>query len=322
MPPSPFDLGQPQAYLRWREEKLTGYPTSPERLLVEIADPGALSATERAALLDRCRRTNMAIYACARLPTQPKEAVRQLGQQFGLNRLDRNLCADEDGIASLRHVTDGRPQEYIPYSNRPIRWHTDGYYNLPHEQVRAFVLHCVSDAATGGANRLLDPEVVYILMRDEDPAYIEVLMRPGAMTIPANIVGESVLRQTRSGPVFSVDPSDGSLHMRYTARTRSIAWAADQLTREAVAYLDSLLGSNLPHIYCHRLQPGQGVLCNNVLHSREAFADDLEGGKQPMTNEDESVWIVFMLGYIRITRSIWTGRRLVGSTQMLTIALL
>ncbi len=280
MPASPFDLTQPQAYSRWRERKLSHYPTSPERLLVEIADPLAIDASERAALLDRCQQTNMAIYACSPLSIDPKEAVRQLGRQFGLNRLDRNLCADQDGIASLRHVTEGRPQEYIPYSNRPIRWHTDGYYNPPHERVRAFVLHCVSDAVTGGANRLLDPEMVYARMRDEDPAYIEVLMRPNAMTIPANTEGDTVLRQAQSGPVFSVDPGDGSLHMRYTARTRSIVWAADQLTREAVAYLESLLGSDLSYIYYHRLQPGQGVLCNNVLHTREAFADDQKGGKQ------------------------------------------
>ena len=124
MPASPFDLAQPQTYLPWRERKLSNYPTSPEPLLVEIADPLALSAGERTALLDRCRQTNMAIYACSPLSIEPKEAVGWLGRQFGLNRLDRNLCADPDGIASLRHITESRPQEYIPYSNRPIRWHS------------------------------------------------------------------------------------------------------------------------------------------------------------------------------------------------------
>ncbi len=280
MPLSPFDLDQPQAYARWREQKLAGYPANPEALLVEIDDPLALSATERAALLHRCRRTNMVIYALAKLPSDSKFAVRQLAAQFALKRLDRNLCADDDGIASLRQVTTGRPQEYIPYSNRPIRWHTDGYYNSLNEQVRAFVLHCVSDAATGGANRLLDPEAVYALIRDEDPAYIDVLMRPDAMTIPANTEHGALVRPAQSGPVFSVDRNDGSLHMRYTARTRSIVWASDELTGEAVAFLASLLDSDLPYIYHHRLQPGQGVLCNNVLHSRDGFADDDKGGKQ------------------------------------------
>ncbi len=277
---NPFDLAQRETYLRWRDRKFADLRTAGDNLVVEIADPLELSEGERSALLTLCRRANMAIYACSRPPGSPKAAVRRLGRQLGLRRLDHNLCADADGIASLRNVTEGRPQEYIPYSNRPIRWHTDGYYNPAAEQVRAFVLHCVSDAVTGGANRLLDPEAVYALLRDRDPAYVEALMRPNAMTIPANKEGDSVLRQAQSGPVFSIHPESGSLHMRYTARTRSIAWAADALTREAVAYLESLLNSDLPYIFRYRLQPGQGVLCNNVLHTREAFEDDTTKGKQ------------------------------------------
>lgn len=279
--PGPFALGRPDIYQRWRELKLADYPTDPARLLVELDDPLRLTKAERGAMLDACRKTNMAIYACTRsVGTDPKTLVRRLGEQFGLRRLDSNLCADEDGIASLRVVPNGRPQEYIPYSNRPIKWHTDGYYNRPQEQVRGFVLHCVSDAATGGANHLLDPEMVYLLMRDEDPAYVEALMRPDAMTIPANRSDGTVLRPAQPGPVFSVSPRDGSLHMRYTARTRSIQWASDELTGEAVGFLEALLARPLPYIYYHRLAPGQGVICNNVLHSRQGFVDDPEGGKR------------------------------------------
>lgn len=278
--PSPFDLRQREAYLRWREFKLAGCPVDPRALVVEIRDPSSLTRGEKQAVLSACRKANMAIYACPGLgPDDPKSALRRLGRQFGLERLDRNLCADEDGIASLRVVEGGRPQEYIPYSNRPIRWHTDGYYNPPGQQIRGFILHCVCDAASGGANRLLDPEIVYMATRDQDPDYIRALMQPGAMTIPANLEGNAVLRGTQSGPVFSLNPADGSLHMRYTARTRSIEWAGDSLTREAVAFLEQLLNSELPYIYNWRLAPGQGVICNNVLHSREAFADDPTGAK-------------------------------------------
>lgn len=279
--PGPFALGRHDIYQRWRERKLADYPTDPARLLVEVDHPLCLTKTEHGALLDACRKTNMAIYACTHSSgTDPKTLVRRLGEQFGLRRLDHNLCADEDGIASLRVVPEGRPQEYIPYSNRPIKWHTDGYYNRPEEQIRGFLLHCVSDAATGGANHLLDPEMVYLLMRDEDPAYVQALMRPDAMTIPANKENGTVLRPAQPGPVFSISPRDGSLHMRYTARTRSIHWAPDELTREAVSFLQALLARPLPYDYHYRLAPGQGVICNNVLHSRQGFMDDPEGGKR------------------------------------------
>jgi hypothetical protein len=62
--------------------------------------------------------------------------------------------------------------------------------------------------------------------------------------------------------------------MRYTARTRSIAWKQDEATRAAVAQLERLLDSDLPHVFHTRLKPGMGLLCNNVLHDRAAFTDD------------------------------------------------
>ena len=57
--------------------------------------------------------------------------MRALGQQFGLERLDGNLRADEDSITSLRVKPEMQENHYIPYTNRPLNWHTDGYYNTP-----------------------------------------------------------------------------------------------------------------------------------------------------------------------------------------------
>jgi hypothetical protein len=74
------------------------------------------------------------------------------------------------------------------------------------------------------------------------------------------------------GPVFSFE--DGALHMRYTARTRSILWADDAATREAVRFLAGTLESASPWIFELRLEAGQGLVCNNVLHARSAFEDD------------------------------------------------
>jgi len=81
------------------------------------------------------------------------------------------------------------------------------------------------------------------------------------------------VRPAQGGPVFSLDP-DGHLHMRYTARTRSIAWKQDAATQAAVAALEGLLASDSPFILQGQLAPGMGLLCNNVLHDRAAFRDD------------------------------------------------
>ncbi len=272
---SPFDLDDPDTYRTWRDAKLEGYPQSLADLVVEIGDPRTLTPAEHQALLDRCRKANMAIYA-SRIGSDPdKDSVRRLGRQFGLERLDDNLGADEDAISSISVQSDVLHQGYIPYTNRPIAWHTDGYYNAPDRQVQAMVLHCVRPAASGGDNDLLDQEIAYILLRDRDPDYVRALMHPEAMTIPANLLEGGPPRPARTGPVFSVRP-DGRLHMRYTDRSRSIAWRADPLTQAAVADLKAILHESTPWHFRGHLEAGQGLLANNVLHTRSAFTDGPE----------------------------------------------
>jgi len=64
--------------------------------------------------------------------------------------------------------------------------------------------------------------------------------------------------------------------MRYTARQRNVVWAQDAATHAALAYLEEILsgaGDGARYVFTHRLEPGQGVLCNNVLHARAAFSD-------------------------------------------------
>lgn len=271
---NPFDLRDATAYAAWRERKLAAYPRSAEDLLVEIDNPHALTAAEQDAIGERCARANMAIYSITGNSRDDKSVVRDLGAQCGLHRLDTNLYADDDGISALQVSAERRQHEYIPYSNKAISWHTDGYYNTPEHRIRAMVLHCVQPAAQGGENLLMDHEMLYLLIRDENPQYIEALMQPTVMTIPANIENGEEIRPEQSGPVFSVDPESGHLHMRYTARTRSIAWLQDEITQKAVRFLEKVLSAESPYIFRYRLEAGQGVVCNNVLHTRSGFEND------------------------------------------------
>jgi alpha-ketoglutarate-dependent taurine dioxygenase len=269
---SPFDLDDAENYRRWREQKLASAPATTQDLLVEVRDPRALTPAERAALADRIRRCNMAVYASA-IHDEDTDLLRKLGEQFGLHRLDANWLAGEDGISSIQVFEGGTRQHYIPYTDKPIKWHTDGYYNPPERQIWAMVLHCVRSAGSGGENRLMDHEMAYLLLRDEDPRHIRALMQPDAMTIPERVDEVDGVRPAQSGPVFSLD-ARGNLHMRYTARTRSIEWKPDAATKAAVAALEKLLASDAPHVFHARLEPGMGLLCNNVLHDRAAFTDD------------------------------------------------
>jgi hypothetical protein len=273
--PGPFDLDDSASYRQWREKKLDSAPRRIEDILVPLDDPRALTASERDALLQRCAIANMAIYTSNTVGDADKEIPRRLGTQLGLHSLDSHWLTDDDAISpiSVRGAeVRGERKEFIPYTDKPIKWHTDGYYNLPERTVRGLILHCVQRAESGGENQLLDHELAYILLRDENPDHIRAFSQAEAMIIPPRNDENGEARAAQPGPVFSVDGA-GYLHMRYTARTISIEWRSDAATLAAVAALARILAASTPWTLHGRLEPGMGLVCNNVLHDRSGFVD-------------------------------------------------
>jgi hypothetical protein len=277
MPQGPFSLDDDAAYREWRDRKLNEYPLRREDLCVEIADSSRLTSGEREALSQLCRRANMAFYKFGRAAGEEEQTRRDLlsfGSIFGLSAIEDHRSAEADGIVRIEVVRDGGRFGYIPYTDRAINWHTDGYYNFhgPNRCVQSMLLHCVRSAAEGGVNRLLDHEIAYIRLRDASIRFVEALMHPQAMAIPASFEQGGRIRPENVGPVFFVNPGSGALGMRFTARKRNIIWRDDAVTREAVAYLEHLLESD-PLVVASRPGPGEGVICNNVLHDRTGFAE-------------------------------------------------
>ncbi|VAW51672.1 hypothetical protein MNBD_GAMMA05-1510 [hydrothermal vent metagenome] len=267
---SPFVLREQSAYEQWRNERLSyGLPKIND-LLVDIDDPYHLSEGERNALLSRCEQFNMAIYQLRNAEVKEKSLVHELGQQLGLVNLDANLRSDEDSVSSLE-VRNQAGNQYIPYTNKALSWHTDGYYNYLDKQIYGILMHCVRPAAEGGVNSLLNHEDVYIKLRDANPAYIEALMHPEAMTIPDNVEAGKVIREAQTGPVFMVK-DNGRLHMRFSARKRNIIWRDTQETTKAVEMINALMADD-DNIFKVALKSGQGIICNNVLHNRSGFKD-------------------------------------------------
>jgi len=278
----PFDLDDAPAYAAWRQAKLAAYPTRLEDLVVEIKDLAAPTPGEREAVVRLSRAANMALYVTrANLADEPRtrRSLLLFGRAFGLVAIEDHRSAEADGIVRIEVVDQGGRLGYIPYTDRPINWHTDGYYNFhgPGRAVRAMLLHCMRPAGEGGVNRLLDPEIAYIRLRDSDPGFVEALMHPQAMTIPTSVEANGRARPENVGPVFYVDPRSGALGMRFTARKRSIAWRDDPATRAAVAKLETVLRDD-PLIVETRMEAGQGLVCNNALHDRTGFAPSKEGG--------------------------------------------
>lgn len=261
----------PRDYRAWRERKLAGRDAAGAGDVVEVSDPLRPSAAEIGEIVSRCRRHNLAVYACGGTARSGREAVRALAAALGLCDADRTLRAPGDDVAAIRVGPHRAANEYVPYTDRALGWHTDGCYNPPAQPVRGVLMHCERPAAAGGENRLLDPELVYIRVRDADPGHVAALGRADALGIPANRDGGRTLRPASHGPVFS--SIGGHLHMRYTARRRFVEWHADPAVRAAAAFLRGLLEAPGEDALEVRLEAGMGIVCNNALHARAAFAD-------------------------------------------------
>jgi hypothetical protein len=268
---SPFLADADDAWRRWAERKLAARPRSAAELVVEVRDARRLTVGERSALVERCRRANMAIYA-SRAGGDDPSMLCDLAAQLGLRTPDSSPLAKASGVVRIAVDAGKAAAGFIPYTSRRMLWHTDGYYNPAARPVRAMLLHCVRSAARGGETALLDPELAWLMLREEGLEFVRALAAGDALTIPAYVDEHDEVRAASVGPVFSVDAL-GDLHMRYTARRRSVQWRRDAVTASAAARLLALMDRDTQCVLRTRLEPGMGLVCNNVLHQRGAFED-------------------------------------------------
>jgi len=259
-------------YSKWRESKLAHRTTQSQVEITSIADPTNLSQQELEQLNTLCQNDNFAIYRLDHPSLANKASIRSMTSQVGMVSLDQNLCADNDSISSLKVMDLGRARGYIPYTDNALNWHTDGYYNPLDEHIHSFLLHCIQNAPSGGENMLINHELIYIQLYDQDPNLVTALMQHDALTIPANIENDVELRPAQSGPVFYKDKSSNTLQMRYTARSRSIEWKQDSNIQLAISLIEELL-TDSDYVVNYTLQPGEGLICNNILHGRSAFTN-------------------------------------------------
>lgn len=271
---SPYLLENEGEYQAWRARKLNYRQEVSATRVFELDQQDRLSRSMLPLLRKQVAAYNFVIFQS--VGELDKAEFLALNRQFGLVALDANLGADEDKVTSLQVVgdTDSRVR-YIPYTNRAMNWHTDGYYNPFERRIDAFALYCVNQAGRGGGNYLFDHEMMYMLIRDQSPSALVALMRNDMLRIPANVQQNQVIRAEESGPVFSLQSGSCVLNMRYTSRPQNIVWKTDKRSTDALNLVREILmdGSAMVEV---RLQPRQGIVCNNVLHGRQAFHDTLD----------------------------------------------
>ncbi len=275
-----FLPGNEHAYCEWRERKLSALPSQSDLNIVMIGNLARPDNGEIGEILRQCSKNNLAIYQLKNVPEisgnddsgqkRFRGDLSRFCSHLGLVDAEMHRSRGDDGVVAIEVNNNGIGAGYIPYSDKPLSWHTDGYYNSADNRIRAMVLHCARDASEGGENALLDHEIAYIRLRDASSHLIEALMHEEAMIIPENTDKRSAYRAQSVGPVFYLDQVTGALNMRYSARARNIIWRDDANTIEARSMLVEIMRDD-PPVIRHKLQPGQGLICNNILHNRMGF---------------------------------------------------
>ena len=205
----PFSLEHDVAYAVWRREKLNCLAGHDKLSFIAVHDITSVTREEHEAICRQVRQRNFAPFRTQLVEAAVDDHCQKLcefASNFGLHELEAQRSANGTGVVALEVARTELQSGYIPYTDRKLGWHTDGYYNYspPHRVIQGMLLFCIRAAKSGGANQFLDHDVAYIKLRDLDPRYVKALMHPTAMTIPENREPDGTIRPANTGPVFVV----------------------------------------------------------------------------------------------------------------------
>ncbi len=136
---------------------------------------------------------------------------------------------------------------------------------------------CKRPAAKGGGNKVIDNEVMYILLRDKDPDALRILMNNNCFEYKSPKTG--VINHQLGGKVFWVN-QNGHLCHRFSFRKMDMAWSEDGEVIAARDTLESLMLEESEYVIEGRLESGMGLISNNVLHTREKLIDSDDASKK------------------------------------------
>ena len=232
---------------------------------IYIQNIESLTEIEHAQISADLNAANMAFYQ-TNMPLVTEDSIERFATQFGIREYEKT----SKKLKKIRCVEHNANETagYIPFTNRRLGWHTDGYYHPVGQAIRSFILHCNKPAFLGGNNYFVDHEALYRNLLQNHPAYIQRLCEANAMCIPEN-KKDGWARDAVTGPVFHWDSNQ--LFMRYTERTRNVIWAEG--LEEPLLEIRKMLQDNR-YVKAIRFESGMGVICRNVIHKRDAFVDN------------------------------------------------
>ena len=263
--PKRYDLNTEEDYQKWREEKLAAYPENLGDLVVELGDMTGITATEKSKILELVERANMCVYSAGSAELTMDSLV-SLGNQLGISDTDKSTRHSK----SDELTASGILGKAIPFTSRHVRWHTDATYYGSDKTIQSLFLLCKRPAVEGGANQVLDHEIMYILLRDKAPETLRVLMEQDCFKYKNPKTGE--ISDQLGGKVFWTN-ADGQLCHRFSFRKMDMAWSEEPEVLAARDVLEAMMLDESEYVIEGRLETGLGLVSNNVLHTREKLVD-------------------------------------------------
>ena len=253
-------------YKRWKDRKLGLFTKNPDDLTVHITSPNEVSKHEKSRVISVLTNNNVVFFHIDNVRFTDKLSIKNMARQIGLGDYELDSQSDEDGLTEIKDTKNSKNiSEYVPYSSKELNWHTDGYYIDQKNSVLSWLLFCKTPAESGGINKYLDHEIVYILFNERSKK-IEDLMINDACCIPKNI---STNRKAVFNPVFMF--KNQKLHMKFSMREKNIIWNKNIIG--AIDILKSIIKDSSNYHIIKKLESGSGVITNNVVHMRTAFTN-------------------------------------------------
>ncbi len=251
-------------FLRWAEEKEKNIPQNSDGILVNIHDINNVKTSEIAKIKETIYKYNSCIYS-SKIALKSNTNLLKFVELVGMRTYDCNNIESNE-ISTITPLQNSKIN-YIPYTDKLLNWHTDGYYDK--KSIFSWLLHCVNPATQGGENYLLDHELVLreYLLRNDD---INNLMAEDALTIPES---KYTSRSEISTYIFSFKNKYKRLHMRFSMRKDNIGTSAK--ASPAIIKLKEIIENDCAkYSLTYKLQKNEGIITNNILHGRKAFKDD------------------------------------------------
>ena len=251
-------------FLRWAEEKEKNIPQNSDGILVNIHDINNVKTSEITKIKETLYKYNSCIYS-SKIALKANTNLLKFVELVGMRTYDCNNI-DANEISTITPLQNSKIN-YIPYTDKSLNWHTDGYYDK--KSIFSWLLHCVHPATHGGENYLLDHELAlreYVLRYDD----VNNLMSEDALTIPES---KDTSRSEISTYIFSIKNQYKKLHMRFSMRKDNIGTSPK--AGDAVTKLKQTIENDCAkYSLTYKLQKNEGIITNNILHGRKAFKDD------------------------------------------------